>query len=213
MERLGSLVLWSVLSLFAFTPQQSQVGQRNFTPPASGGCSLPYSDSFASTGSLNACWTTPAAPAGVSGTVTSGGGQAVATSGAVAVLAATAPANQSAQVSIVTVGSYNGPVVRMTASSGNGYAWLVNIQSIYVLIGGGFSAIAISGTCPIVSNGDVVKLSITGTGGSTSLTCLDVTTSASTTGADGSGTNYSSGQPGLLVYPSVSVTNFVGTSP
>jgi hypothetical protein len=112
----------------------------------------------------------------------------------IAILAgATFSATQSSQIVIAADpadGGATGPIVRGDLS-GNGYLWITNINSVIVLNGGAGGATIIN-TCPTVTIGNTVKLSISGT----TLTCLNVTNSTSATGTD---STYASGKAGFLV--------------
>lgn len=126
---------------------------------------LPASDAFtrADNAALGANWTDRINGFGI----TSNQAKASATANCVSVWTADAFGNDHlSQVTLVDYTSrFAGPVARFTTSStANGYAWLTDPTAVlkgYRCDNGTFTAIFTPGTA--VANGDILKLSITGT--------------------------------------------------
>jgi hypothetical protein len=97
-------------------------------------------------------------------------------------------------------GLYTGPCVHMD-TSGNGYCWLVNQGSVYVLTSGSGGSTAVSG-CPGRADGHVFQLEIVGT----TLTCRDLTAGTS---ASGTSAAWMTGRIGFLVANASDSTNQV----
>jgi hypothetical protein len=104
-----------------------------------------------------------------------------------------------------------GPMVRATSTSASGYVWLFFYGNLSNT-GGGYPIT--NGGCPTVTNGQVGKLTASGTG-TVTLTCLNVTTSASATFTDTT-IPQNSGSPGMQIQlfgTTDGLSNFVASSP
>lgn len=185
------LALWPGILL----SQRSVFFAQNM-PPASSGCGAvgtPCVDNFTGTSGANLAsppWTmylgsgyavpTYYEAGGLSGT--NGTGFASYTSG-------TFGSNQYSQF-VLSGGVAGGPGVR-TTSSGNGYIWFIEYNKIAIYAAGVYTS-DFGGGCPTPSNGDTIRLSVSGS----TLTCTDVTTSTSMSYTD---TTYTTGVPGFVL--------------
>ncbi|MDQ2832575.1 MAG: DUF6067 family protein [Acidobacteriota bacterium] len=163
---------------------------------------FPVTDSFSGSGALSSNWTNTSANAGLSYPfvpLMQASGTAVPNTaghrGLELYTGATFPNDQYAQVKFVYhsagSGSGTGPCVRMSIGGG-GVCWLVDSNVVYTMSSGAFYGPNIIAGCPVPSAGDIVKLSVAGT----TYTCTDVTTGTS---ASGNNTDFSSGNPAILV--------------
>lgn len=191
-------------------------GQRAvfFSQKATGSSVCNKLDPFTGTGALSSCWTQTTA-AGY-GTLNRNNSLVVAT-GTKGIVSYTGASFTTTQSSTLTVNStladISGPMV-LEQTNGAGYLWILSTQNLLPVnnTGGGLSPIT---ACPVVSNGDVVKLSSTVTAGIPTITCRNITTGLSNAATD---TNSCSGVPcsitgvpGALVAGSDKLTNFIGT--
>jgi hypothetical protein len=194
------LIFWPGVMLSPVQAQRSVFFNMNVRP-ATSACGRPYSDSFSGSGALNACWTNVTAGLPITpSTLVRSGGKAVPTAsgseGLAVVGGVTYPADQSAQFTTTTFfapsqGQDTGPCVHMS-TVGSGYCWAVGGAQINLWTNGSFGGEIAFGSCPPVTTGDVVKLSIAGT----TLTCADITAGTSFSVSD---STFTTGNPGMLI--------------
>lgn len=184
---------WFVLGLIAAAPQW-QVGQRSFTPPASGPSCTPFTDNFAGSGALSASWTQTSA-SGFVPLVRASGFAVPNTSGSIALASITGCTFSStsqyiqAQVVLPTSSTYNSLCLNVTVT-GTGVCYFPDFDLIYTIVLG--SPTASVASCSAITSGDTVKIAVSGT----TYTATDVTTSATLCSGTSLG---ASGSPALMV--------------
>ena len=143
---------------------------------SSGPCSLPFTDTFAGSGALGACWTQSTGGGLVS--LVRSSGTATAASAGTAVAFETGSGTATTQ-SIQTVYSFAGSnhaalIVRSNLANNTNYTWSPSDTNVYAIVAGSATVIAHP---PLPSSGNTLKFSVTGT----SVTWLNVTTGATGT--------------------------------
>lgn len=127
----------------------------------------------------------------------------------VAYTGVTPGANQVSQ--IVFLGGSNDaePMVGMDTSQ-SGWGWYGGGNTIARWAGGSY--IDNFGTCPTVNTGDTMRLSKSGSGAGTTLTCTNVTTGASTANVDPHGASFGGSYVGFRLGANSAVGTFAGGS-
>jgi len=167
-----------------------------------------YSDNFSGTGALSANWTVVTASGYTSLARVSGQAQSSpsGTKGLAIYTGGTFGPDQQSQATwgVSSDGGATGVCVRMNAS-GNGYCWIVQARTIYLITGGG-GVTALTTSCPSTALTGIVRLSVSGT----TLTCANIVGGFPTAGAVSvTDSTYTTGYPGILVDGAADATNYI----
>lgn len=203
MVKLFAVFLLALIAPFMSAQSAGFFGQNYSTSTP---CTLPYNYNPSGSGSLPSCWA-QSTETGLVNLVVSSGEITAASAGNAAALetgtGSTTP--QSIQATFIFSGSnHSALLIHSTADRSTNYTWAPIDNVVYSIVGG--TATPLTGaTCPFPSSGDVLKFGYSGT----TLTCTDITTSAS---ASFTTTTILSGFAGLVVGTSSNANGFTNVT-
>jgi hypothetical protein len=215
------LCMLFLLPLSALAGGQWQMGNRNFVPAAS---ACPFTDSFSGTGALSSSWsnmtnaqftTSSYSLVKASGTVTLSSGASVYVRAGELVTNSTCtfPLDQYAQATVPAVTDTFGLSVLMT-TAGTGYAVRWSQKGYgYIWSYTNGSGGSISSACGTVAAGNSIKLVVTGSGGTQTITAYVNTGSGFVSVCAAVNSAHTTGYPGMFidnsnVGPPTTLSNF-----